>query len=244
MTEGRYLYCILDGAETRNLGKVGIQGGEVRVLPYESVGAVISPVPFSEIESNLGNILVHQKVVDLARGIGTALPVRFGIIFKTEEGVKKMLSKSYESYRTKLHKLKDRDEFGVKVILNDSGLKRIRESVAAHSEEVVATRKKLPKSGRGTSYLLRLKMEEAIKNQLYKKIEDLSQQIYTRLGAPADERTVLKSDHEQIILNAAYLINRREVERFQKEVEAVRKDFGGEGLIVHTSGPWAPYSFC
>ena len=244
MTEGRYLYCILDGAETRNLGKVGIQGGEVRVLPYESVGAVISPVPFSEIESNLGNILVHQKVVDLARGIGTTLPVRFGIIFKTEEGVKKMLSKSYEGYRTKLHKLKDRDEFGVKVILNDSGLKRIRESVEADSEEVVGTRKKLPKSGRGTSYLLRLKMEEAIKNQLYKKIEDLSQQIYTRLGAPADERTVLKSDHEQIILNAAYLINRREVERFQKEVEAVRKDFGGEGLIVHTSGPWAPYSFC
>jgi len=244
LTEGRYLYCILEGAEARNLGKVGIQGGEVRVLPYESVGAVVSPISFSEIASNLENILVHQKVVELARGIGTTLPVRFGIIFKTEDGVMKLLAKSYDSYRTKLLKLKDRDEFGVKVILNDSGLKRIRESVVAHSEEIVATRKKLPKSGRGTSYLLRLKLEEAIKNQLYKKIEDLSQQIYTRLGAPADERTVLKSDHEQIILNAAYLINRSEVERFQKEVEAVRRDFGGEGLVVHTSGPWAPYSFC
>jgi len=244
VTEGRYLYCILEGAEAKNLGKVGIQGEEVRVLPYESVGAVISPIPFSEMESNLENILVHQKVVELARGIGTTLPVRFGILFKTEDGVKKLLVKSYESYRTKLRKLKDKDEFGVKVILNDAGLKRIRESVEAQSEEVAVTKRNLPKSGRGTSYLLNLKIEEAIKNQLYKKIEELSQQIYTRLGAPADERTVLKSDHDQIILNAAYLINRREIERFQKEVEAVKRDFGWEGLIVHTSGPWAPYSFC
>ncbi len=199
MTEGRYLYCILEGTEAKNLGKVGIHGGEVRVLPYESVGAVISPIPFSEMESNLENILV---------------------------------------------KLKDKDEFGVKVILNDAGLKRIRESVEAQSEEVAVTKRNLPKSGRGTSYLLNLKIEEAIKNQLYKKIEELSQQIYTRLGAPADERTVLKSDHDQIILNAAYLINRSEIERFQKEVEAVKRDFGWGGLIVHTSGPWAPYSFC
>jgi len=244
VTEGRYLYCFLEGAEAKNLGKFGIYGGEVRVLPYESVGAVISPIPFGEIESNLENILAHQKVVELARGIGTTLPVRFGILFKTEDGVKKLLVKSYESYRTKLRKLKDKDEFGVKVILNDAGLKRIRESVEAQSEEVAVTKRNLPKSGRGTSYLLNLKIEEAIKNQLYKKIEELSQQIYTRLGEPADERTVLKSDHEQIILNAAYLINRSEVERFQNEVEAVRRDFGGEGLIVHTSGPWAPYSFC
>ena len=132
---GRYLYCVTE-ADSGSFGNIGISGKEVTGVAYKDVTAIVSAIPFKTIDASLDNIMVHQKVVEASRSKATTLPVRFGVIFKNEDGVKEMLSKSYQDYRAKLEKLRGKDEFGAKVIIDEAGLKRIKAEVETESAEV------------------------------------------------------------------------------------------------------------
>jgi hypothetical protein len=241
--EGRYLYCVTEGAADE-FGKIGLSGKDVFAVPYKDIAAVVSAIPFKTIESTLTSILTHQQVVEASTSRATTLPVRFGVIFKNEEGVKELLSKSYASYRAKIDELRGKEEFGAKVILDEAGLKRIRTEVERESDEVGKLRKSMAKATRGTLYLLRIKLDEALRSETARRIGDVSGAVHSELGRAAVQSTLLKSDHEQIILNGAYLVDRSRHDEFQSEAEKVKNKFEKQGLAIHVSGPWAPYSFC
>jgi len=241
--EGRYLYCVTEGAGD-NFGKIGLTGKEVFAVAYKDVAAIVSAIPFKTIESTLTSILAHQQVVEACTAKATTLPVRFGVIFKSEEGVKELLAKSYASYHAKILELKGKEEFGAKVILDEAGLKKIRAEVEKESDELGKLRKSMAKATRGTLYLLKIKMDEALRSEIAKRIGDVSGAVHTELGRAAVKSTLLKSDHEQIILNGAYLVDRARHDEFQSEAEKIKGRFEKHGLTIHVSGPWAPYSFC
>lgn len=239
---GRYLYCVTE-ANRGSYGNIGISGNEVTGVAYKDVTAVVSPIPFKTIDASLDNIMAHQKVVEASRANATTLPVRFGVIFKNEEGVREMLSKSYPDYHAKLEKLRGKDEFGAKVIIDEAGLKRLRAEVG-ESDEVKKLSKAVAKASKGTSYLLKIKLDEALRNETAKRIEDLSQGVHGELVRASLESALLKSEHEQIVLNAAYLVDRSRRQEFQDEASKVKRKYEKQGLAIHLSGPWAPYSFC
>ena len=242
-TEGRYLYCVAEGVGD-GLGNIGISGKEVMGVAYRDLTAIVSPIPFKTIEASLDNIMVHQKVVEVCRSKTTTLPVRFGVIFKNEDGVKDMLSKSYEDYRTKLEKLRGKDEYGAKVIIDEAGLKRIKAEVETGSDELRKLNRAVEKASKGTSYLLKIKMEEALRTETAKRIEEMSRAVHGELVRAALQGSLLKTEHEQIVLNAAYLVDHSRRDEFQEEAEKVKRKYEKQGLTIHLSGPWAPYSFC
>jgi Gas vesicle synthesis protein GvpL/GvpF len=241
--EGKYLYCVTEAAGER-LGNIGIAGKEVTGVTYRDVTAIVSSVPFKTIDAGLETIMVHQKVVEACRARATTLPVRFGVIFKDQGGVKEMLEKSYADYRTKLSKLRGKEEFGAKVILDEAGLKRVRAEVETESEEARKLSRAVAKASKGTSYLLKIKLDEAVRNEVAKRIEAMSQAVHDELSRAALESALLKAEHEQIILNAAYLVDNSRREDFQVEAGKVKRKYEMQGLDIHLSGPWAPYSFC
>ena len=244
MTEGRYVYCIVDSAEPEGLEDVGLLGKPARIMGHRDIGAVVSQVPYAEIEASIDNIIAHQRVVEASRKIGTTLPVKFGTIFKREDGVATLLTKSYDDYRKKLTKLEGMDEFGVKVLFNKAGLAKVKIGVERTSPEVVKMRRSLAKAGKGKSYFTKLKMDEAIRSEAYRKMDELSREIHDDLVRNSQETSVLKSEHEQIVLNAAYLVRREDGEAFLARAGRLGKEYAEKGLLVHSSGPWAPYSFC
>ena len=87
-------------------------------------------------------------------------------------------------------------------------------------------------------------MDEALRNETAKRIEDLSQGVHGELLRAALESALLKAEHEQIVLNAAYLVDRSRRDEFQAEAGKVKRKYEKQGLTIHLSGPWAPYSFC
>ncbi|MDE1853668.1 MAG: GvpL/GvpF family gas vesicle protein [Thaumarchaeota archaeon] len=244
MDESQYLYCIIGAGELADLGEVGLLNGDVSTVEFRGIAGVVSPVAYKELESSLANIMTHQKVVELARAKTTALPVRFGVIFKSKEGVKQLLSKSYSSYRDKLAKLDGKDEYGVKMILNSDGLKVLTQSVGKESPELSQLAKDSAKAGKGTAYLLKLKAEETLKSETFRKLEVISRDVDEKLVKAAVEGRRLTSDHEQIVLNAAYLVERGREAGFRQAVEGASSELRPLGLELHMSGPWAPYSFC
>jgi len=241
--DGRYLYCVTEGKNDA-FGKIGLSGKDVFAVTHKDIAAVVSAIPFKTIDSTLTSILTHQQVVDACTAKATTLPVRFGVIFKNEEGVKELLAKSYPNYRAKILELRGKEEFGAKVILDEAGLKRIRAEVEKESDELGKLKKSMAKATRGTLYLLKIKMDEALRSETAKKIGDVSGAVHSELGRAAVQSTLLKSDHEQIVLNGAYLVDRSRHDEFQSEAERIKNKFEKQGLTIHVSGPWAPYSFC
>jgi hypothetical protein len=241
---GQYVYCVVDDVGGVDIGEVGLLKGNVSAVPYRDIAAVVSPVPFQELESNIANIMAHEKVVELARAKHTTLPVRFGVIFKSAEGVKQLLSKSYDDYKAKLKKLAGKDEYGVKLILSSQGMVKLTQKVGKSSEELGKLAKASVRASKGTAYLLKLKADEALKAESLRRLDEVSGKANEQLSAAAVDHARLKSDHEQIVLNAAYLVERQSSQAFRRAVDGLAKELKSLGLEVHMSGPWAPYSFC
>lgn len=241
--EGRYLYCVTEAVDV-DLGRIGIRNSKVFPVLYKDLVGMVSSIQYEALEASLPDILVHQKVVEACWSKATTLPVRFGVIFKNENGVKQMLAKSYEDYRAKLTKLRNKDEYGAKLIISEQGLKRIKDDIESQSEEVGKLKKVVSKSSKGTSYLLKIKMDEALRNETAKSIEELANGVHADLSKAALQSALLKSDHEQIALNGAYLVARSQRSEFEAQVGNVKRRYEKEGVGIHLSGPWAPYSFC
>lgn len=244
MVKGRYIYCVLEGDVSHTIEKIGISNSDVYAINHNGISVLVSTVPFEEIQPNVVNIAAHQRVVEASRDMGATLPVRFGVIFKTEEGIRKFLSQKTKEYKSKLTMFRDADEIGVKIVLDSEGLKRIEELVQNESETVNKMKKEISSASEGTAYFLKMKMKEMAKHETLKRIEKLTSNIHTELSKSARDSTLLKIENPQIILNSAYLVNRNNYDTFNAALGNIKKKYESAGLTFHTSGPWAPYSFC
>ena len=244
MIKGRYVYCILESEKKPDIGNIGLFDSNVYTVNHKDLNAIISAIPFKETQANVDNIIAHQRVVEASRKIGTTLPVRFGVIIKTEEGVKNLLVKSYRDFRLKISKFKDKDEFGVKVIFDKNNIKKTKKTIHDTSEEVKKIKEEMTNAGDGTAYFLKMKMDEAIKNETLRKIDRLSGEIHSDLARSADDSRLLKTDIDQVVLNVAYLVKKEDHESFNLKLKKLEEKYKKDNLTFHLSGPWAPYSFC
>jgi hypothetical protein len=96
----------------------------------------------------------------------------------------------------------------------------------------------------GTAYFLKMKMDETLKHETLKRLENLAKDIHVELSKSVKASSLLKVEDKQIILNAAYLVYRKDGDSFTSAVGNLKKTYESAGLIFHMSGPWAPYSFC
>ncbi len=243
MINGRYVYCILEGEKKPDIGNIGLFDTSVYTIGHKDLNAIVSVIPFKETQANVDNIVAHQRVVEASRKIGTTLPVRFGVIIKTEDGVKNLLVKSYKDFRSKITKFKDKDEFGVRVIFDKSNTEKIKHSTH-NNDEIKKIKKEMSGAGDGTAYFLKMKMDEAIKNEKLKKIDTMVGEIHNYLTISADDSKLLKTDIDQVILNASYLIKKKDHDSFNLKLKKLQEKYKNDGLTFHLSGPWAPYSFC
>jgi gas vesicle protein GvpL/GvpF len=244
MIKGRYVYCILDGEKKPELGNIGLFDSSVYAIGHKGIIAIVSAIPFKEMQATVDNIIAHQRVVEASRKTGTTLPVRFGVIIKTDEGVKNLLAKSYRDFKSKITKFKDKDEFGVKVIFDKNNVEKIKRSVHNNSDEIKKIKKEMSGVGDGTAYFLKMRMDEAIKSEALKKIDRVVGEIHGQLASSVDDNRILKTDIDQVILNAAYLVKKNDQDRFNLKLEKLQEKYKIDGLMFHPSGPWAPYSFC
>ena len=244
VNDGRYVYCILEAAKIQNLGNIGLFDNDVYTIIHKDIEAVISKAPFKQMNPDADNIIAHQRVVEASRNIGTTLPIRFGIMFKSDDAVKKLLIKSYKEFKSKINKLGAKDEFGLKILIDKSDMKKLELLIQDSSDEIKKLKKEITTSGKGATYFLKMRMDEAIKNETFRKIDQLSGEIHHELSKIAYESCLLKADLEQILLNAAYLINKNDREKFNLRLKKLEERYKKHGLIFHSSGPWAPYSFC
>jgi hypothetical protein len=265
---GLYIYCIISekekekATETKGLlktvkndqppslfGNIGVRNQPVFRITYKDLSAIISNFSLKQLKVNIDDVIAHQKVVEIIRKEieRNVLPLRFGTILRSRREVTNLLSQSYNEYKSKIIKFDGKDEFGIKVLITDATREKLKDLVESESEQIQKIKNNissLSADKSGSDYLLKLSLKDAIKNEIFKKIEHLALGIHKQFAEISSEATLLKADTEHIILNAAYLVSQNYSANFESKFMELKKEYSSTGLIFHMSGPWAPYSFC
>jgi hypothetical protein len=114
---GKYVYCIIRQEHERSFGEIGI-GGHRRVytVHHSDLAAVVSDTPIVIYDPTRENVLAHEFVNETVMREFTVIPMSFGTVFRSEEDVSELLRSTYEAFTDVLDKMRDKIEFGLKVL--------------------------------------------------------------------------------------------------------------------------------
>src|ERR1051325_2948528 len=125
---GKYVYCIVRSDRQRDFGSIGIGGGQrVFTGAFKDLAAVVSDTPIVIYDPTRENVLAHEFVNETVMKEFTVIPMSFGTVFRSEEDVTELLRSTYQAFSDVLDKMKDKIEFGLKVLWD-------REKVIANLE--------------------------------------------------------------------------------------------------------------
>ncbi|AKS32461.1 GvpL/GvpF family gas vesicle protein [Mycolicibacterium goodii] len=242
-----YLYAIADAAIADSLGElVGVDDAQVRTVVEGPLAAIVASVDrgrFSEqsIRAHLEDLnwlerlaRAHHEVVDRAAQAFSIAPVRMATVYLEDSGVRELLRERRDELAETLERVRGRSEWGVK------GYAAPADTGAEPDSPQV------PSDKPGTSYLMRRRTERTRAAQHRERVAEAADKLHHelaglavdhRLYPPQDPRLTGRSD--EMVLNAAYLVDDAGAARLAQRVDAVN----GDELRLELTGPWAPYSF-
>jgi hypothetical protein len=236
---GRYVYCIIPTDGPRTFGRIGIgsQPTEVTTVNYRDIAAVASPTPLEVYDPTRENILAHERVNEAVMHDFTVIPMSFGTVFKTEQDIVELLRTAYEAFRDVLEKMRNKLEFGLKVLWDPDA---VIKSIEKDDENLRLLRQEIS-SQQGSTYFARMQYGRLVDSLLEERSELTASDILAALKDVAVASRVNKPIGDKMILNAAFLVPRDREDEFDAKV----KEIGAahEQLTFKYTGPWPPYNF-
>jgi Gas vesicle synthesis protein GvpL/GvpF len=259
----KYIYCIVsvDGSQSGESLPIGFEVAGINNSPlfpiqFNDIAAIVSEISNEDIQlirsairsgrqEGMGYFVSHQKAVHAFQKEGfTVLPVRFGSIV-TDSSLQQLLLQQYASYKTKVIRFKNKDEYGVRLLLGPNTEHLIRKAVEQSPEVRHFQYEAESDTARpGRSYFSNLRLKDLLRSKRFRIIENGVINIHERFASLADSTAMLSRDTPDTIANRAYLVNRFQAQEFIQAIEEAKRMSNPLQLLVHTSGPWAPYSFC
>jgi hypothetical protein len=193
----------------------GIDGAALSAIEIDGIDAVVSESEAAATVTNEGAVLSHARVVDdLVSANASVLPGRFTSGFGDEAALRAEIAPRAAKLRGALERVRGKAEIGLRVI-------RPERSAASPASS-------------GREYLTaRLAEVQAA--------ERAAEQIHTPLAAAAGANTLNVLATPELLLSAAYLIPRADVDAFRARVREL--DHEHPELTLVCTGPWPPYSF-
>ncbi|MBV8712522.1 MAG: GvpL/GvpF family gas vesicle protein [Solirubrobacterales bacterium] len=223
----------------------------ITILREGALAAVSSQVPLEEFdEARLREHLAdmawveataraHEAVLDQIRQQATVIPMRMCTVYRTEGGIREMLSREAAPFREALDRLDGKAEWGVKVFTDIA-----RAGGGIHDVDTGAG------DAPGTAYMERKRTEQERRQRAIELAEEAAALVHERLSAAASDAQVIplqrreaSGHHGDMILNGVYLVADADAAAFHDEVRALQSDFGPEGVEIVPTGPWPAYNF-
>lgn len=231
-----YTYAIVDSNSKisdpiNGLGEAGVYN-----IPYRDIGIVVSEgEQIQDITQE--HILKHEEVVEKLMESFTVLPVSFLTLFKKEDDVLLMMQEYYSDFRENLDRLRNKVEFGIKIIWSGETIKnRIIEASKKFNADVT-----IPDNSPGKSFAKekfeKYKIDKEFAEEADRCIA-LLDDFFSRFAA---EKKLEKLKSDNLLLNAYYLVEKEKQADFKEAFERTRSTPGDLKYLL--SGPWAPYNF-
>jgi len=239
-SEGKYVYCIVRSVEPLSFGPLGLgpEPADVHTVHYQDIAAVVSNAPIVVQDPTRENVLAHQRVNETVMQKHTVIPMSFGTVFKTDDDIMELLRSAYDAFSDVLNKMRDKFEFGLKVLWDrDQIIREIEEE-----DEDIRRLKSEISSQKGSTYFARMQYGRLIDAALQSRSERYVAEIFDALRSVSVASRSNKPIGDRMIMNAAFLVERAESEAFDEKVKALSHRYE-ELLTFKYTGPWPPYNF-
>lgn len=239
--EGKYVYCIIKTGEEREFGPIGIGEGGNRVytVHHRDLAAIVSDTPIRIYDPTRENVLAHELVNETVMREHTVIPMSFGTIFRTRDDIIELLKSTYRAFDDVLGKMKDKIEFGLKVLWERD---RVVESLEASDEEIRRLKDEITGNAQSSTYFARMQLGRLIEGALENTANGYVVDIHESLKPVAVASRSNKPIGDRMIMNAAYLVERSREQEFDEAVKALSSRHESQLSFKYT-GPWPPYNF-
>jgi hypothetical protein len=257
-----YLYGIvlfeeLEKTEVPSI--IGIDQKRSTVLNFKDLAAVITPVNplnFSQQQIDLQlkdpdwlkeKAFHHHKCISAIHSQLTILPMSFCTIFQKEENLISLLNEQYEVILQKLIKLKEKQEWNIKIYCNSE---QAFSYVVNHNPAVLELRENIATMPKGKQFIMKKKLNQLITAELESEQSQWWHQIEQKLKLIFAESKLRKiwgrevtERKDDMIVNCDFLIDKRKSEQFLTKIQELEQEFSVLGCTFQVSGPWPPYHF-
>jgi Gas vesicle synthesis protein GvpL/GvpF len=247
VTRGVYVYGIVPAGALQAPPKaMGVDRHHApALLDANGLTAIVSEVDVTEfegdaLERNLAQpewleekVRGHESVLDAAIANVSVVPMRFGSIFSSVDGLRAMLFEHGETLRASLERVRGRSEWGVKVHCDRSAL--VGQLAAADGDA--------PATGRG--YLMQKKAELDAEADAAEAAAVVAADVHASLAVLADDATTMTPrgyDARSTVLNGAYLVADAQREALMRRIDELQTAHG-PAYVFEVTGPWPPYNF-
>jgi Mg2+ and Co2+ transporter CorA len=239
--EGKYVYCIIKSPKEREFGQIGIgeASSPVYTVHFGDLAAVVSDTPIRIYDPTRENVLAHEFVNETVMREFTVIPMSFGTLFRTEEDIVELLKSTYQAFDDVLEKMKDKIEFGLKVLWDrEKVIGRIEEE----HEEIRRLKDEINRNAQSSTYFARMQLGRLVEAALEDSGNSYVRDIHEALKPAAVASRSNKPIGDRMILNAAFLVERDLERSFDDAVKEVSRKY--EALLTFKyTGPWPPYNF-
>ncbi len=239
--EGKYVYCVIKSPDEREFGPIGIgEGGNpVYTVRYQDLAAVVSDTPIRIYDPTRENVLAHELVNETVMREYTVIPMSFGTIFRTKNDIIELLKSTYRAFDDVLEKMRDKIEFGLKVLWDRD---KVVARLEAEDEEIRRLKDEITNNAQSSTYFARMQLGRMVESALENSANQYVVDIHESLKPVAVASRSNKPIGDRMIMNAAYLVERAREHEFDEAVKALSRKYE-DMLSFKYTGPWPPYNF-
>ena len=242
--DGKTLYGFIQGEEKRRFGRIGIDGGDMYALSFEGISALVSSLPkngFTDLpkETLLRNLTVYQSAIEKVMTDHPIIPVKFGTLLDGEEAVTRILKLGKERIVQSLKDMEDKIELDVMALWPD--LNAIMTEIG-QSDEIKVLKENAAEQSEKDVLEMRINAGKKVKALLDQKRESVLSVIMPPLLDMAEKHCIHALMDDSMIMNAAFLIKRKDAARLEGVVSGLDRHFE-DRINFRIIGPLPPYSF-
>jgi hypothetical protein len=241
--KGTYLYCVVPASLAPQVkGLTGIEGGEVFALQGDGLAAIVSEVATrEELRPERRLLSAHQDVLKRMNEMSSAvLPVSFGTIAESPEGVRGLLEHYGKEFSSQLKRVDGKVEMRVRVVYA-SEKPNVFEFLVASSPELRELRDRVAQSGRQASREDKIDLGQKMEAVLSAVREQATTKLEQGIGKLGEVRQNPPRNETELV-SSAWLIPKTRQRDFEAAVEKARQLFP-DSFSVQQSGPFPPYDF-
>ncbi|GAC1658209.1 MAG: gas vesicle protein GvpL [Gemmatimonadaceae bacterium] len=237
---GKYVYCIIREDRPKDFGQIGIGGGaRVYTVRHKDLAAVVSDTPIVIYDPTRENVLAHEFVNETVMREFTVIPMSFGTVFRSEDDVSELLRSTYQAFSDVLDKMRDKIEFGLKVLWDRD---KVVANLEHENDEIRRLKDEITRNAASSTYFARMQLgrliESAIEEMGNRYVADVHEQLKQLAVASRSNKPI----GDKMIMNAAFLVERAREKAFDERVKEVSRKHE-DVLTFKYTGPWPPYNF-
>lgn len=237
----KYLYCLIETRRDKRYTGAGVEGScPIYAVRFRDVAAVVSDISQDVIKATTEDCLLHEMVIEKAMKEQAVLPFEFGTISPSKEAVLDLLKDNYSNIKRSLKNLHDKQEMNVRAVW--SNMNEIFREIVSENRDIAFYKKEIEKKTPRKTYDDKIKIGQMVAQALHVKREKERDSIVNELKREAAGCVPGRITGDNMILNEAFLVRRKNLKRFESKLYSLGNKLNGRIGFKYT-GPLPPYSF-